>query len=121
MMPSPMRADCQRSTSPSPASAIASPAITTASQTTTGRSCPPTIASTTLPASTGVDTARTAEMTVSTRKASSRRQCGRAKRATRLNVPRLSPFGTSLARIAELSSAQVLSTGDPQFQNLYVS
>lgn len=119
MMPSPIRDDCQRSASPKPASRIASAAITTDSQTTTFSSCPPTIASTTLPASTGVVTASTAEITVSTRKASSRFQCGRANRATRRRVPRVSAFGASPARIALLSSAQVLSIGvSPARENL---
>ena len=58
--PSPILADSQRVSRPSPASATAITAISTASRSTTLNALPPTIASTTRPASTGVATARTA-------------------------------------------------------------
>ncbi len=57
---SPTRDDCQRSASENPASSTATPAIATASHTTSPRSRPPTIWSTTRPASTGEATASTA-------------------------------------------------------------
>ena len=69
-----------------PASAIAITAISTASEITTRGSAPPTIASTTLPASTGVATASTALTTLSTRNPASIRRCGWAKAAIRRTV-----------------------------------
>ena len=77
--PSPIRAENHRVTTPSPASATAMTAISTASPTTTPGGPPVSIASTTRPASTGVATASTAPTTLSTRNTASRRRCGRAK------------------------------------------
>ncbi len=108
--PSPMWADCQRSASPSAASATAMPAMTTASQITVDADFPPTIASTTRPARSGVVTARTADTTVSARKTSNLRQCGRANEATRRTVPLRRPRGASADCIAPRSNPHVLST-----------
>ena len=82
--PSPMVEDSQRVTSPIPASATATIAISTASQITVPASALAMIASTTWPASTGVATARTAITMDSSTKAISRPRCGRAKPKTRL-------------------------------------
>jgi hypothetical protein len=70
-------------------------AIATASHTTTDGTEPRTIASTTRPASSGVDTASTDETTVSSRKTTSFARCGRAKASTRRNVPRRTLEGAS--------------------------
>ncbi len=80
--------DSQRVTRPSPASAIAITAISTASPITSSASPPCTIASTTRPASTGVATASTAIATLSSRKIVSLARCGRAKARMRCRVAR---------------------------------
>ncbi|GAB2993174.1 hypothetical protein GCM10027184_54670 [Saccharothrix stipae] len=110
--PSPIRADCHLSTSPNPASTTAIPAITTANQTTTDTPRPPTMASTTRPASTGVLTASTADTTVSSRNTTNFARCGPANPNTRRNVPRRTPVGTSDARIALRIKPQEPSTTD---------
>ena len=85
---------------PSPASAIAITAISTASRSTTLNASPPTIASTTRPASTGVATASTAAPTLSTRNQISCRRCGRAKARMRCSVARENGRLSSWACIA---------------------
>jgi hypothetical protein len=75
-MPSPMRAEYQRCTKDSPALAIDSAAMMTASRTTVAPACgcPPVMAFTTSPARTGVATPMTADTTtVSRKKTMSRR------------------------------------------------
>lgn len=86
MSPSPRLAESQRPTSPSPASATAITAMSTASRVTVPASLPLTIAFTTRPASTGVATASSAVATLSTRNRATRRRCGRANAAMRRRV-----------------------------------
>ena len=61
-------------------------AISAASPTTVRSGPPFTMASTTRPARTGVATASTAPMTLTTRNATRRRRCGRANSAIRRSV-----------------------------------
>ena len=97
--PSPIVEDSQRVTSPSPASATATMAISTASQTTTSVAAPAMIASTTWPARTGVATASTAITIDSSTKAISLPLCGRAKLNTRLSVSFENGFEPLEARV----------------------
>ena len=87
--PSPMRADCHRSAMPTTASRTATPAMAPASSSTRPGEPFLMMASTTHPASTGVATARVAETTDRTRKATSARRWGRAKAAMRRSVARV--------------------------------
>ena len=78
--------ESHRVTSPIAASSTATPAITSASSTTTRGSDPATIASTTRPARTGVATASAAPATLRTMKPISLRRCGRANSRIRRAV-----------------------------------
>ena len=86
MSPSPSEAESQRCTMPTAATATAMTAMSTASPITTPIGPPPTMASTTRPASTGVATASTAPTTLTARNAVSRLRCGRAKAPMRRSV-----------------------------------
>ena len=88
MRPSPSVEESQRCTIPTAVSAIAMAAMASAMPTTTDVGPPPTIASTTRPASTGVATASPAPSTLSARNAPIRRRWGRAKRPIRARVAR---------------------------------
>jgi hypothetical protein len=98
--PSPIRAENHRVTTPSPASATAMTAISTARPTTVPGGPWVSIVSITRPASTGVATASTAPTTLSTRNTASRRRCGRAKPAMRRSVERENGRVSSWACIA---------------------
>ena len=84
--PSPIFADCHRSASPKPASAMATRPINTARATTVLARPDVVISSTTRPASTGVATVSSEPMTLSTMNQDSARRCGRAKARIRRNV-----------------------------------
>jgi hypothetical protein len=81
--------DSQRVSSPTPVSASATTAMMDAMSTTVP-ACPPcTIASTTRPASTGVDTASSAPTTLTATKPPSRRWCRAENRQIRFSRARL--------------------------------
>ena len=95
-----MVADSQRTYRPSPASATAITAIRIASPTTVSTDLPPTIASTTRPARTGVATANSAPSTLITRKSVSSRLCGAANEAIRFSVARENELRSCVALLA---------------------
>jgi hypothetical protein len=82
------------------ASATAMTAMITASTTTVSLDAPPTISSTTRPASTGVATASSAPTTLSRRNSARWRRCGTANDAIRRNVARENGRFSSCAVIA---------------------
>ncbi len=84
--PSPILADCQRSASPKPASAMATTAIRIARPTTVLARPDVVISSTTRPARTGVATVSSDPMTLSTMNQASALRCGLAKARIRLSV-----------------------------------
>ncbi len=108
--PSPSVADSLRVSSPSPASATAITAMSTASRVTALLSRPSTMAVTTRLARTGVATASSAVTTLSSRNRVSPRRCGRANAATRRRLARESGRRSCWAFIALCSDVQAVTS-----------